>query len=44
MNSSSFGNLEVVKWLLQNGANINDKVRDRSKNKKERKINKRRKT
>jgi ankyrin repeat protein len=28
MNASSEGHLEVIKLLLQNGANINDKVRD----------------
>jgi ankyrin repeat protein len=37
MYASMYGHLEVVKWLLQNGANINDKVRDGSKNKRERK-------
>jgi hypothetical protein len=25
------GHLEIIKWLIQNGANINDKVRDGSK-------------
>jgi ankyrin repeat protein len=28
MIASYNGHLEIVKWLLQNGANINDKVRD----------------
>jgi hypothetical protein len=29
MIASHEGHLEIVKWLLQNGANINDKVRER---------------
>jgi hypothetical protein len=33
-----YGRLEVVKWLLQNGANINVKVRDGNKNERERMI------
>jgi hypothetical protein len=31
MNASYNSNLEVIKLLLQNGANINDEVRDGSK-------------
>jgi hypothetical protein len=38
MIASINGRLEVVKWLLQNGANINDKVRYGSKNERERKM------
>jgi ankyrin repeat protein len=39
MKASYYGHLEVIKLLLQNGANINDKVRNGSKMKeKERKI------
>jgi hypothetical protein len=29
------GRLEVLKWLLQNGGNINDKVRESEKSKNE---------
>jgi hypothetical protein len=35
MFASSEGHLEVVKWLIQNGVNINDKVRDRKQNERE---------
>jgi hypothetical protein len=31
MKTSYYGHLEIIKLLLQNGANINDEVRDGSK-------------